>query len=177
MIGHTMIGKSAIGKSATGRSATGRTAAAAALALAMATTPARPAEPARDSVGTLACQLKDAIAAYASFGSQNPLLCDFRPAGAVVVSRLPMRILAQVEGAPTARGQFAVWRVVAPAGTDAAKLAGEYGASDDEGALASGEVALVPAEDPGEVAAAMASMEPPSEGARNVAAWISDLRL
>lgn len=139
------------------------------------------AEGDRVVVGTLACRLQDSVLAYASFGSQNPLLCDFRPAGGMVVTRLPMRILIQLEGAPTARGQFAVWRVLGPAGTDGSSLAGEYGRTDEGVLEAVGGgpehgLALVPAED-AEVADAMATMEPPSQGARNLAAWIAGLRL
>ena len=126
-------------------------------------------------VGTLACQLSDAIAAYAAFGSPNPLICDFKPAGGLVVTRFPMKIVAQVEGAPTDRGTIAVWKVVGPAGADAGKLAGEYWI-DAEGRLGNGKVSLVPAEDKA-VPDAMAAMNPVPPGTRNVASWIAEFRL
>lgn len=126
------------------------------------------------SIGTLACRLSDAIAAYAAFGSPNPLVCDFKPAGVLVVTRFPMKIVAQVEGAPTDRGTIAVWKVVGPAGVDASRLRGEYGI-DSDGRLGNGQVTLVPAEDK-LVPEAMAAMNPAPAGTRNVASWIAQFR-
>lgn len=128
-----------------------------------------------EPVGTLACQLADPIVAYAAFGSPSPLMCDFKPAGAVVVTRMPMRIIAQVEGAPTERGSIAVWKVMGPANADASRLSGEYW-MDQDGKLGNGKVALVPAE-AAIVPDAMAAMNPAAPGARNVASWIAELRL
>lgn len=125
-------------------------------------------------IGTVACKLSDAIAAYAAFGSANPLVCDFKPAGGLAVTRFPMKIVAQVEGAPTDRGTIAVWKVVGPAGADATKLRGEYGI-DPDGRLGNGQVTLVPAEDK-LVPDAMAAMNPAPSGARNVASWIAQFR-
>jgi hypothetical protein len=124
--------------------------------------------------GTLACQLSDAIAAYAMFGSPNPLLCDFKPTGSLVATRLPMRIVAQVEGAPTERGAIAVWKVIG-ATADPARLSGDF-ALDRDGQLANGKITLVPAED-GLVPDAMATMHPAPPGARNLASWIAEMRL
>ncbi|MGY3582130.1 hypothetical protein ACVIGB_000946 [Bradyrhizobium sp. USDA 4341] len=136
--------------------------------------PAAVPSPVNGMVGTLACRLSDAVAAYAMFGSPNPLLCDFKPTGGFVATRLPMRIVAQVEGAPTERGTVAVWKVIG-AGADPAKLAGEY-ALDQDGQLANGKMTLVPADD-ALVPDAMATMPPAPPGARNVAIWIAEMRL
>jgi hypothetical protein len=150
-----------------------------ALALAIGSTSsgarsAAAATPAGEMIGTLACQLSDPIAAYAMFGSPNPLLCDFKATGSLVATRLPIRIVAQVEGAPTVRGSVAVWKVIGVA-ADQSKLHGDYGL-DRDGQLANGTITLVPAED-GLVPDAMAAMPPAPPDARNLASWIAEMRL